>query len=334
MTPTPYRVPPPAPVQLIDWPASFGTRYLVCVDVEEEFDWRAPLDPRNRSTEAMSAFPAAHRWFADRGIGLACFVDHPVASDQRAVEILCAVAADGRSEIGAQLHAWVTPPYAAATPGDSYAGNLPLEEERAKLAAITGLLRDAFEGPPRMYRAGRYGIGARTLGLLRDQGYLVDSSVRARYDYRADLGPDFGAIGNAAYRLDGLIELPLSSVFTGRLRRFGHSLYRGLARVPRSRGAAARSGLLQRVALTPEDMPIADALEAVTVAVGDGDRLLNLSFHSPTLVPGNTPYVRDAADLARFWRWWDAMCARLEMLGVRATTIEEIIAASGQAGTP
>ncbi|WP_375421360.1 WalW protein [uncultured Sphingomonas sp.] len=334
MTPLPYRVPPPAPDSLITWPASFGTRFLVCVDVEEEFDWRAPLDPRNRSTAAMSAFPAAHRWFADRSVGLACFVDHPVASDARAVDILRGVAADGRSEIGAQLHAWVTPPYAAAVPGDSYAGNLPVAEERAKLAALTGLLREGFGRTPRIYRGGRYGIGPRTLQLLREQGFAIDSSVRARYDYRADLGPDFGTLGNAAYRVQGMIELPLTSVFTGRLRGVGPGLYRALGRVPRGRGAAARSGLLQRVALTPEDMPIADALKAVTVAAGDGERLLNFSFHSPTLMPGNTPYVRDAADLARFWRWWEAMLAHLDRLGVRATTIEEIIAASDQAGTP
>lgn len=334
MTPVPYRVPPPAPDQLITWPTSFGTRFLLCVDVEEEFDWRAPLDPRNRSTLAMSAFPAAHRRFADHAIGLACFVDHPVASDVRAVDILREVAADGRSEIGAQLHAWVTPPYAAPAAGDSYAGNLPVEEERAKLVALTDLLRESFGRAPRIYRAGRYGIGPRTFGLLREQGYLLDSSIRARYDYRADLGPDFSAVGNPAYRVEGLTELPLTSVFTGRLRGVGPPLYRALGRLPRGRGVAARSGLLQRVALTPEDMPIDDAIEAVTVAVGEGERLLTFSFHSPTLAPGNTPYVRDAGDLAKFWRWWDVMLAHLDRLGVRATTIEEIIAASSQAGTP
>ena len=334
MTVTPYRAPPAAADRLIAWPASFGTRFLVCVDVEEEFDWRAPLDPRNRSTTAMSAFPAAHRRFADRAVGLACFVDHPVASDPRAVGILHDVAADGRSEIGAQLHAWVTPPYAAAQAGNSFPGNLPVDEERAKLSALTDLLRTAFNRAPRMYRAGRYGIGPETLRLLREQGYVVDSSVRARYDYRHDLGPDFSRVRNAAYHADGLIELPLTSVFTGRLRGVGPALYGALGRVPRGRGIAARSGLLQRVALTPEDMPIDDALEAVDAAVGDGERLLVFSFHSPTLAPGNTPYVRDAADLARFWRWWDLMFARLDRLGVRATTIAEIIVASGQTGTP
>ena len=59
-------------------------------------------------------------------------------------------------------------------------------------------------------------------------------------------------------------------------------------------------GLLSRVALTPEDMPIDDAIKAVRVAVGEGVPVLNFAFHSPSLVPGHTPYVRTAADLVRF----------------------------------
>lgn len=328
MTVAPYRVPAPARDRYVDWPAAFGTRFLVYVDVEEEFDWRAPLDRANRATTAIAAFPEAHRRFAGHGTGLTCMVDHPVATDPRAVDILRAVIADGRSEIGAQLHAWVTPPFADAAPGDSYAGNLPPALEAAKLDTLTAALREAFGQAPRVYRAGRYGIGPATLALLAERGYRIDSSVRARYDYAADLGPDFTALGNAAYRVGRLIELPLTTVFTGLARRRGASLYARLGRVPRGRGIAARTGLLQRVSLTPEDMPIADALEAVTVAVGEGERLLSFSFHSPSLVPGHTPYVRDAADLAGFWRWWEAMIARLARLGVRAVTIEEVLTAA------
>ncbi|MCQ8200454.1 hypothetical protein NP568_24615, partial [Vibrio parahaemolyticus] len=79
----------------------------------------------------------------------------------------------------------------------------------------------------------------------------------------------------------------------------------------------------QRVALTPEDMPIEQALAAVRIAVRDeGQRLLTFSFHSQSLEPGHTPYVRDARDLDRFWRWWDRMFAELDALGVRPTTLE------------
>ena len=326
--PAGYRPTPPAPVQRIVWPAGFGTRFLVFCDVEEEFNWSAPLDRANRSTTAMAAFPGAHRRFVDRGIGLACMVDHPVATDPRAVDIMRAVVADGRSAIGAQLHSWVTPPYADPMPGDSYAGNLPMALEAAKLDTLTAALTNAFGAAPTAYRAGRYGIGPATIGLLAERGYVLDSSVRARYDYRADGGPDFTAIDNHAYRWGPLVELPLTTVFTGGARRSGAMLYPMLGRIPHARGVAARTGILQRVALTPEDMPVDAAIEAVRVAVGEGVRLLTFSFHSPTLMPGHTPYVRDDRDLVQFWTWWERMFATLDRLGVASVTLDEVIAAT------
>lgn len=324
-----YRVPTPAPAQRIYWPADFGTRFSVFVDVEEEFDWSAPPTRDQRATTAMAAFPAAHRRFADRAIALTCMVDHPIVADPRSVEILTAMLADGRSTIGVQLHAWVTPPFdEALTPANSYAGNLPRALEAAKIDTMTRAIETAFGFGPLAYRAGRYGIGPATLDLLAARGYRIDSSVRARYDYSADGGPDFAAVGAAAYRRGTMIEVPLTTVFTGAARRGGSALYRALGRVPRARGAFARAGLLSRIALTPEDMPVADALEAIAVAVGEGVRLLSFSFHSPSLVPGHTPYVRDAGDLARFDRWWDRVLDQLDRRGIASASLAEIVAAA------
>lgn len=326
------RVSPPAGDSLVAWPASFGTRFIVFCDVEEEFDWRRPLARANRSTRAMASFGEGHRRFAERGVGLACMVDHPVATDPAAVAILSRALEDGRSSIGAQLHPWVNPPFEeVVTPANSYAGNLPPALEAAKIDVLTDAIAAAFGERPLAYRAGRYGIGRDTLGLLAARGYRLDSSMRARYDYRRDGGPDFARIGNAAFRRDGIIELPFSTVFTGRLRRHGPALHPAAARLPHGPGALARVGLLNRVSLTPEDMPLAEVLHAIDVAIGDGERLLAFSFHSPSLAPGNTPYVRDAADLARFHRWWDVVLDRLERLGAAPATVGEVIAAAGQA---
>ena len=325
-TVSPYRPPRPVVEDLIVPPADFGTRFLIFADVEEEFDWRAPLDTANRATDAMASFPDAHRRFADHGTGIVCMVDHPVAVDPRAVDILRRVAEDGRSAIGAQLHTWVTPPFAARTPGDTYAGNLPRELEAAKLGTLTDTLTAAF-GPPRIFRSGRYGIGPATIDLLAARGYLIDSSVRAQYDYRSQGGPDFSGIGSTPYRWGPLIELPLTTAFTGLARNGGAPLYRALGRLPKGRGVFARTGLLERIALTPEDMPIDAAIRAVDAALADGQRLVNFSFHSPSLAPGHTPYVRDAADLAAFWRWWDRMFAHLARRSVTPATLDEVIAA-------
>jgi hypothetical protein len=126
-----------------------------------------------------------------------------------------------------------------------------------------------------------------------------------------------------------MVELPLTSVYTGLLRRRGAGLYRRAGRWPHGRGVLARAGLLSRIPLTPEGVDIRDALAGIDQALADGVRLLTFSFHSPTLEPGHTPYVRDARDRALFDRWWDAVFDRLAKHGVAATTIDEVLAAAG-----
>jgi hypothetical protein len=329
-TPDPgYVVPPPEPADLVAWPADFGTRFAVFVDTEEEFDWDAPLTRDAHATTAIAALPEAHRRFAGQGVPLTFMIDYPVATDPRAVDLLRATLADRVSAVGTQLHAWVNPPFdESLSPVNSYAGNLPAEVEAAKLDALGDAITAAFGAAPRAYRAGRYGIGPATMSLLAARGYRLDSSMRARYSYASDGGPDFRAIGNHAFRIGALVELPLTTVFTGRVAHGGARLYERLGAVPKGRGLFARLGLLSRVALTPEDMPLRDALEAVAVAVGEGIRVLNFSFHSPSLVPGHTPYVRDAADLATFHHWWERIIADLARRGVRAASLDELIAAS------
>ncbi|TPG22726.1 WalW protein [Sphingomonas koreensis] len=331
----PYRVPAPDSADRIAWPADFGTRFAIFVDTEEEFDWHAPLSRSARATTAIAALPAAHARFAERGVPLTYMIDYPVVDAPAAVAVLRALIEDGRSSIGTQLHPWVNPPFDEALgAANSFPGNLPRAIEAAKLDRLTAAITSAFGQRPLAYRAGRYGIGPATLELLGERGYRLDSSMRARYDYAGYGGPDFTAIGNHAFRAgpgDALIELPLTTVFTGAARRGGAGLYKMLGTMPRGRGLFARAGLLSRVALTPEDMPVADALEAVRIAAGEGLRVLNFSFHSPSLAPGNTPYVRDAADLAQFFAWWDAMLALLDRLGVRPASLAELIVAADAA---
>lgn len=319
---------PPAREDRVRWPEAFGTRFTVFVDTEEEFDWSAPLSRDNRSVTATAAIPQAHRWFAGRGVPLTYMVDHPIVSDARSVDVLREVLADPRAAVGTQLHPWVNPPFdEVVTPANSFVGNLPRDLEAAKLAVLTQAIEDAFGVRPVSYRAGRYGLGPHSFELLAAAGYRLDSSMRPRYAYTDESGPDFGRVDNHAFRRGGLIELPLTTVFTGAARAGGNALYRALGKVPRGRGIASRLRLLSRVALTPEGMPLDEALEAIRVALGEGVRVLNFSFHSPSLVPGHTPYVRDAAALAAFHAWWDAVFALLAQRGVASASLAEILGA-------
>ena len=96
----------------------------------------------------------------------------------------------------------------------------------------------------------------------------------------------------------------------------------------RSRGLLARLGLLERIPLTPEGVAADEALKAIDIAIDNGLPLLVFSFHSPSLRPGHTPYVRDEDDLDRFYAWWRASFDTLARRGVRPTCVREIIEAA------
>jgi hypothetical protein len=184
---------------------------------------------------------------------------------------------------------------------------------------------------PIIYRAGRYGVGPNTEALLDELGYKIDASVRPLFDYVDEGGPSFERAPAAPYWTGEerrLLEVPLTTAFLGGLRRLGKPLFRLSAHVPELRGLLARTSMLNRVALTPEGIPLDEALMALRQLLDGGTRLFNISFHSPSVEPGHTPYVRDEGDLARFYAWFDGVFGFLARAGVEPATIEEVLAAA------
>jgi hypothetical protein len=317
--------PPPASARArLD--ESFGRRFVLFADAEEEFDWNKPLRRENVATTAVAALPEANRRFAARGLVPTYLVDWPVAADPASADAFAAMAAAGECDIGTQLHPWVNPPHDEAVCGrNSFVGGLPAELERAKIAALTEKLTDTFGSRPIVYRAGRYGIGPNTARSLAAEGYKIDVSVRALFDYSAEGGADFTGHPIWPYWLDnGLLEVPLTACLTG-----AFSGSPSLLRHQRLRGPFAKAGLLNRVPLTPEGVSLREALYAVEVLLDRGTRLFSLSFHTPSVVPGHTPYVRDEADLRTFWAWWDGVFDLFEKYGVTPARAGDVLAAAG-----
>ena len=71
-------------------------------------------------------------------------------------------------------------------------------------------------------------------------------------------------------------------------------------------GTLARTGLAERIKLTPEGITIDEARKLVRAMRARGTKVFTLSYHSPSLMPGSTPYVRNQADLDRFLGWLDS----------------------------
>lgn len=322
----------PGPDDFVRFPADFGQRFLVTIDAEEEFDWSKPFERTGHGLSHVPRLAKFQQFCEGFGVAPLWLIDHPVASDPRAAEVLGDAVREGRADVGIQLHPWVNPPHdEELNVHNSFAGNLPPDLERAKLRSLRNLVEQAFGVPPLVYRAGRYGVGPATAGILNDCSIAIDSSVRTRFDYSSHGGPDFSQLPLRPWWVDGerrLMELPLTTLFWGPLRRQGPALYPALWRTPRLRGLLARTGLLERIPLTPEGVSAEEALRGIDIALDDGLPVLVFSFHSPSLRPGHTPYVRDEEELDRLYDWWRTVFACLERRGVRPTTVREIMAAA------
>lgn len=308
----------PRPGERLGLPAERPAQLLVLVATEEEFDWNAAVDPRQDSVESLAGMERFLGLASADGLRPTLVVDYPVV--RQAPDALRRWRQAGLADVGSHLHPWVNPPFfpAGGAVPESFPGALDPREERAKLEALTEAIAAAVGAPPRVYQAGRYGLGPYTPTWLTQLGYRVDTSPSPGFDYSAEGGPNFTAWPPGATRFEEhpeLLCLPVTGCLFGSLARWGGGLHRRLqgrsARQLKLGALFSRSGMLERVRLSPEgaDLPALQRLTRTLLA--RGERVFTLYFHSPSLVPGHTEYVRSDAELQDFlgilqgyWRWF------------------------------
>ena len=301
----------PTADQLVPFPSDSPPQLVVSIDAEEEFDWSQLATRGPHAVQSMDFLWRAQTIFERYGACPTYMLDYPVAADATISNRLAELRAEGRCAIGAHLHPWTNPPHdEELSTFTSFPGNLPVELERAKLRKLTDLIEVKLGERPTIYRAGRYGLGQATGGILEELGYKIDMSVIPMRDYSGLGGPDYSKLTAHPYWFGPqktLLEIPLTAGYAGSLRILGGTVAAALnARLMRQAhvpGILARLGLLTRIYITPEGMPIEEAKRITRLLIKDGLRVFTLHYHSPSLDPGNTPYVRSQVDLERFLSW-------------------------------
>ncbi len=289
-------------------PAETSPVLLAVVDTEEEFDWDADFDPAATTVEAMRHIGRAQEIFEQAGVCPTYVVDYPVAAQRTGFELLKSYVDEGKAVVGAHLHPWVNPPRSEqVNRANSFAGNLPRDLEAAKLTNLSDKLEESFGSRPRVYKAGRYGLGPNTAETLESQGFLVDLSACPAFDFRSEKGPDFTGFSCRPFwfgRQRDLLGIPTTNGFVGLARGLGSSL-QSLSTQPfleklHIPGILSRLSLFARLRLSPEGFSFPEMRQLTEALLRDGVRTFTLSFHSPSVEPGFTPYVRDSIQLDRF----------------------------------
>jgi hypothetical protein len=292
----------------IDWPAEQIPMLVVIVDTEAEFDWEAHGPRRAVGVSSVKYQDRAQQIFDRFGVRPTFVLDYPVSSTPEAYEFIREVHRAGACEIGAHLQPWDNPPFVEPmTDENSYPGNLPFELEREKLVQLTRAIETNVGVRPRVYKAGRYGVGPATARILAELGYEIDVSVVPGTDLTCKFGPNFLHCRANPYWFGAdpaLLEIPLSIGYTGLLADTGNVAYTLTMNehlkawhVP---GILARLGVVERITLTPEGISFEELRRLSRALLRKGHRVFNFTYHSPSLAPGNTPYVRSEADLKTF----------------------------------
>jgi len=288
---------------------------FVVVDTEAEFDWNKPFDRDQTGVANLSAQFKAQAIFDRYGLRPAYLIDYPVASQKQGYEVLREFLARDCCEVGVHLHPWTTPPFEEILcERNSYPGNLPAELEERKLTALLTTIKRTLGVQPIYYKAGRNGLGPNSLGIMARLGLTVDMSLLPATDRTPEGGPDSSRFEPTGYRILGaeILEMPTTRAFFGPLTRWKTSLVPLLAsplgRKLRLAGILSRLSLLSLVTLTPEGMTTADLIALINALLKRGHRYFVMYYHSSSLRPGSTPYVRDQAELDLLLRRLDAIC--------------------------
>lgn len=304
----------------------------LAIDAEEEFDWRSPVPGIAHATAGMRAIGLVSGLFASHGAVPAYLVTYPVLEDAEAVAMLRREMEGGRCALGVQLHPWVTPPFEDGRDRrHSFAGNLPGGLEERKLAALCDRFAACFGFAPRIYRAGRYGLGRETPRLLERHGFAIDTSVAPRTSLTGEGGPDYSAMDCTPFWFGedaDILEVPLCRSIVGWGGRAAAVLHDaalpGIVRPP-LRWLLAATRAAERITLSPEGNDVAAASRLVRALRARGEGVLSLSFHTSSLEPGHNPYVRSAVDLGAFL---DRLSGMLDALthgeGLRFVSLEDV----------
>ena len=299
---------------------------LVGVDTEADDQWSA-AGRRALSVRNAERLPALQALCDTLGVRPTYLVTHEMATRAESVAVLRSLFATGRCEIGAHLHPWSSPPYRPEDQDGRYPHQLPTDLLRRQLRELTETIEQGLGRRPTSYRAGRHGFDERSLVILEELGYTVDTSVDPLFNERGKGGPAFAGAPLRPYRPDygdvrrpgtaRLLEIPVTAATTPPLPKALERLYASLPPIP-YRGAFKRLGL-RAVWLRPSYTALPDMLSFATRLARQDVPCFNILFHSSELLPGGSPYTPDQPSVDRFLdhlrRVLDHLTGRLGAVG-------------------
>ena len=307
--------------------------FVLSVDTEEEWDWSGPFPEGKFSVKNTCHIPEFQGFCESLGIRPTYFIDYAIADDPESAACLKDPLDSGTCEIGGHLHSWCTPPIEEdiSDHDNSLIVNLPIDLVERKLDSLNVKLENVFGKKPVSFRSGRWDINGPVLKLLASRGYTIDSSIHPYFSY--DDSPDIpfwpdyeNCIVEGNQR--EIYEIPVTSGYNFPDFPFWHRLHLTLStsflKHFRLVGILWKLGAIRKIHLSPELASADDMVKLVKAAIKKEHRVIHMFFHSSSLMPGASPYVKNTADKEKLYQKIKAVFSYLqENTDVQCCTLEE-----------
>ncbi len=291
-----------------------STKLFITIDTEED-NWGDYTDTVG-TVENIMALPELQALFNKYGMIPTYLINYPVASQEKSVEVLSSFLNQGVCEIGTHCHPWNTPPIEEELNAvNSMMCNLGYELLIRKMSFLHKTIEDNFNVKPVVFRAGRWAFNEDVAQCLVELGYLVDTSMSPFVDWSNNYGPNFRDSSTypfyfntdnvQLYSSSGqLLEVPPTIGFYQSNFKLCDYLTHAISNSVLSRlrllGILDQLSLLNFHWLSPELSSGEEMVKLSKRFVKSGHKYLNMSFHSTSMLPGKSPFVKDNYDLMKF----------------------------------
>ena len=285
-------------------------KLVITIDVEED-NWGEFITD-GYSLENIKKIQGLQKIFDQFKVKPTYLINYPVATDKFSVEMFRSFVAEGKCEIGAHCHPWNTPPFEEDLGVyNSMLCNLPEKLQHRKLSILKNTIYQNLGINSVSFRAGRWAFGSSVARAFHKLGFKVDTSVTPYTKWNEWYGVDYRNSTPRPYRFSSdnifkpiengeLLQIPVSIGFFQKnyaicslLTKFVET--KAMKKI-RLKGVLYRLKILNKAFLSPE---ISTGQEMINLAERMkclGFDILNLFFHSTTLLPGCSPFNNNQAE--------------------------------------
>ncbi|MFH1255405.1 MAG: hypothetical protein V1667_02975 [bacterium] len=301
---------------------------IITVDVEADNQWS---EEKILTVENLKFLPRFQALCEKYGFVPTYLITYEITQDEQAAQMLSEWRKSGKAEIGAHLHPWTMPCYNVKD--KPFPCELSDEELENQIKILTGAIEEKFGAKPVSYRAGRWGFDHRQAEILAKFGYAADCSVTPKISWKKTAGlaggkggPDFRFHKIRPYRVGGnLLEVPMTILFTGIIKSEKSVFAKFFLGMPDCFLKKVLNKIFFRqkwLRIFPESES-RDWIGIYKSAESNELPCLEFMIHSSELMPGGSPYCRDAKSVEFVYKQLELMFELFKKKNVVGATLRE-----------